>query len=362
MVTRTVQAAHDPAADHESPDWWSDPRTLFAVMGIASILSTLAAAVASIQAYRLAVDAAATLAPHAFGFPDAFVMLAIAPVSLTIAVAGYAGVRLPRWFLLLAAIAGGLSLALAAWFLIQAISAGIAVVWWIAMAGGGAIALAALVRVAVLAPRDEPLAAATSETTTGWRHNRRVLFAVMGLSAIVCTVASAVLSIEAYHLAVDPGATLACDINEAVSCGKVAISWQAQVFGFPNAFIGLATEPVVLTIAVAGLAGVRFPRWFMFSAQIGYSLGLIFAYWLFYQSYANIGALCPWCLTITVFTTVTFFTMLHINVQERNLLLRPRAQAAMEKFVRLDLDLIVPVLLLIAIALLIMVKYGAQIF
>lgn len=183
----------------------------------------------------------------------------------------------------------------------------------------------------------------------------------MGVSAILCILAAAILSIESYHLALDPDAVLSCDVNAAVSCGAVAKSSQAQFFGFPNAFIGLATEPVVLTIAILGLCGIRFPRWFLFCAQLGYLLGLIFAYWLFYQSYVNIGALCPWCLVITLFTTVTFFTMLHINVVEDNLYLPMRAQLRMETFVRLGLDIVVPGVILVGLAVLILVKYGTQI-
>lgn len=196
----------------------------------------------------------------------------------------------------------------------------------------------------------------------GRRHSRRFLFATMGISAIFCLIASAVLSVESYHLALNPDAVFGCDVNAALSCGAVARAWQAQVLGFPNAFIGLATEPVVLTIAVAGFTGVRFPRWFMFAAQIGYLLGLIFAYWLFFQSMFVIGSLCPWCLTITVFTTVTFFTMLHINIMENNLYLPERAQQFALKMVRLDVDLFIPAVLLAAMVAGILLKYGTVFF
>lgn len=196
----------------------------------------------------------------------------------------------------------------------------------------------------------------------GRRHSRRFLFGTMGISAIICIIASAVLSIESYHLALNPNTVLGCDLNAALSCGAVAKSWQATVFGFPNAFIGLATEPVVLTIAVAGFVGVKFPRWFMFAAQIGYFLGLVFAFWLFFQSMYSIGSLCPWCLSITVFTTVTFFTMLHINVLENNLYLPERAQAFAVKLVRLDVDVFVPAVLLAAMVVLILLQYGTVFF
>lgn len=208
---------------------------------------------------------------------------------------------------------------------------------------------------------DDDLIPASSYSARRGRHSLRFLYALMAVSAILCITASAVLSIEAYHLALDPNAVLACDINSALSCGTVAQSWQAQFFGFPNAFIGLATEPVVLTIAVLGLCGTKFPRWFLFCAQIGYTLGLIFAYWLFYQSFFNIGALCPWCLLITVFTTVTFFTMLHINIAERTFYVSAKTQARLDRFVEWHLDVIIPALLLATILIMIMVKYGIQI-
>jgi len=126
----------------------------------------------------------------------------------------------------------------------------------------------------------------------------------MLVSSLIGLVASLVLSIEALALAENPFADLNCDINAVLSCGTVGASWQASLLGFPNAYLGLIAEPVVITIAVAALGGVRFPRWFMLSAQVVYFIGFAFAYWLFYQSFFVIGALCPWCLTITVTTTL----------------------------------------------------------
>ncbi|WP_418606420.1 vitamin K epoxide reductase family protein [Georgenia sp. SUBG003] len=118
-------------------------------------------------------------------------------------------------------------------------------------------------------------------------------FVVMLASSLLSLVASLVLSIDAVRLAADPDVALACNINSAISCGTVAQAWQASVLGFPNAFLGLVAEPVVITLAVASLGGVRFPRWFMNSAQVVYLIGFGFAYWLFAQSYFVIGSLCP---------------------------------------------------------------------
>jgi uncharacterized membrane protein len=192
------------------------------------------------------------------------------------------------------------------------------------------------------------------------RQSRRVVFATMLLSACVSLVASFVLSVDALRLAADPGATLACDLNATISCGTVAQSWQASVLGFPNAFLGLMAEPVVLTIAVASLGGVRFPRWFMAAAQAVYTVGLLFAYWLFAQSMVVIGALCPWCLLVTVSTTLVFCSLTHINVRDDNLYLPRRVQARARAAVEADVDVLAVAVWLVLLTTLVVARYGAH--
>ena len=167
-------------------------------------------------------------------------------------------------------------------------------------------------------------------TTAQWEvppRKRKILFGEMLVFAILSLIAAAVLSIEAITLAKNPDAVLSCSFNTWIDCAKVGSTWQANVLGFPNAFLGLVSEPVVMTIAVASLAGVRFPRWFMFTANVCYLLGVIFAYWLLWQSTYVIGALCPWCLLVTVSTTFVFTSMTQWNILEGNLFLSPRADA-----------------------------------
>jgi len=194
------------------------------------------------------------------------------------------------------------------------------------------------------------------------RHSNAWIFGTMGLSAAVSLLAAFVLSIDAWHLAANPDQALACDINAVLSCGKVALSWQAKVIGFPNAFIGLACEPVVVTIAVASLGGTRFPRWFMTAAQAVYLVGLLFAYWLFSQSLLVIGAMCPWCLVITVSTTFVFFTLLHANAMQGNLPISAKAQARLREFFEQDLDLFLIATLMVLLAAAIVLKHGYALF
>jgi len=194
------------------------------------------------------------------------------------------------------------------------------------------------------------------------RHSDAWIFGTMGVSAALSLLAAFVLAIDAWQLAGNPDQQLACDINAVLSCGKVALSWQAQVIGFPNAFIGLAAEPVVVTIAVASLGGTRFPRWFMTAAQLVYLVGVLFAYWLFTQSLLVIGALCPWCLLITVSTTFVFMTLLHANALQENLYLPPRAAQRLKDFFLQDLDVFVVATVLVLLAAAIVLQHGNTLF
>ena len=207
-----------------------------------------------------------------------------------------------------------------------------------------------------------PVAAAVSAPPPGFFHSRAWLYGEMLVGALISLVASFMLSIDAVALAADPGRALACDVNAVLSCGTVGTAWQSSVFGFPNAFLGLVAEPVVITVAVAGLAGVRFPRWFMIAAQTVYLLGLAFAYWLFTQSMFVIGALCPWCLTVTLSTTLVFVSMLHLNILDDNLRWPRRLQERATAFVRTGALGILTVAWLLFLVAAILLKYGAALF
>jgi uncharacterized membrane protein len=190
----------------------------------------------------------------------------------------------------------------------------------------------------------------------------RGTFIEMLVSSVIGLVASLVLSIEALALAENPFADLNCDINTVLSCGTVGSSWQASLLGFPNAYLGLIAEPVVITIAVAALGGVRFPRWFMLSAQVVYFIGFAFAYWLFYQSYFVIGALCPWCLTITVTTTLVFVSMTRVNLLENNFRLSANAYRTVASWLRAGADTLGAILIFAVLIAMILFKYGTALF
>lgn len=188
------------------------------------------------------------------------------------------------------------------------------------------------------------------------------IFLSMLIGAILSLIASFVLSVEAVELARDPGATLSCSINVILNCATVALHPSASLWGFPNSFLGLIAEPVVITVAIAGLSGIKFPRKFMFAAQIGYTLGLIFAFYLFYTSMFVIQALCPWCLLVTVTTTFVWFSITRYNIREDNLYLPTKAQQAARKFVDKDYDKLVLASVVVICLAGIILKYGESLF
>lgn len=202
----------------------------------------------------------------------------------------------------------------------------------------------------------------TLERFHRFRQTNAWIYSTMLFSACLSLVASFVLSVDAVLLAANPNADLACNINSALSCGTVGVSWQASLFGFPNAFLGLVAEPVVITIAAAGLTGVKFRRGFMFAAQIVYTLGVIFAYWLFFQAMFSIGALCPWCLVVTLSTTLVFATLTHLNIRDNNLFLPAKLHQRLNAGLRMGLDLLIVMVWLGTAVGLILVKYGAALF
>lgn len=199
------------------------------------------------------------------------------------------------------------------------------------------------------------------------RNNRtakddRWIFWSMLVGAIGSLTASFVLSVEAMQLAANPNASLSCSVNVIINCATVALHPTASLFGFPNSFLGMIAEPVVITIAIAGLIGVKFPRVFMFAAQIGYTLGFIFALVLLYISMFIIQALCPWCLLVTATTTFVFFAMTRYNIREANLYLPAKVQKKLKTFVDKDFDKLLLWSLIVLMIASIIMKYGADLF
>ena len=180
---------------------------------------------------------------------------------------------------------------------------------------------------------------------------------IMLIGSVLGLLASFMLSIEALILAKNSHAVLSCDLSSVLSCSTVANHWSATILGFPNSFIGVMTLPVMVTIAVALLAGAKFPKWFMQAAQAGAIVGMVFAAWMFYMSYIEIGALCPWCLTLDVGMTMIFFGLTRYNILRKNISWR-----GVQKFVSGGYDVLIAVSVIVLVVVAIIAKFGGQLF
>lgn len=193
-------------------------------------------------------------------------------------------------------------------------------------------------------------------------RDNRWIFTSMLVGAILSLIAAFVLSVEAVELAKNPNAQLSCNVNVVLNCATVNNHPTGTIFGFPNSFIGMVAEPIVITVAIAGLAGVRFPRAFMFAAQIFYTLGLIFALALFYISMFIIGALCPWCLLVTLTTILVWFAITRYNIREDNLYLPKNISRRAHEWLDKDYDKFLMAVIVFALVAAILLKYGNGLF
>lgn len=194
------------------------------------------------------------------------------------------------------------------------------------------------------------------ETEFARRAWRRRTSLEMIISGSIGLVTSFVLSIEAWQLAADSSTRFGCDISSVLSCSTVAQTWQARILGFPNAFLGIFFEAVVLAISVAIFAGVKFPRWYMLGTNLLYTIALFFAFWLFGQSYFIIQVLCPWCLLITLTTTLVFGGITRINVRDGVI----PAPEGLRRLVAQGLDWALWGLIVFGVLAMVVAKYGLK--
>ena len=144
------------------------------------------------------------------------------------------------------------------------------------------------------------------------------------VASIAGFLASFILTYDKFKVLKDSGYTPSCNINSTLNCKSVMLSKQAEVFGFPNSLIGVATFAMMLVIAVALFFGMRFPKLFWQLAFAGTALAAVFCHWLAYQTTFIIGALCPYCMV------AWFATLLVLSVTLRELLEFKRESATEE--------------------------------
>jgi uncharacterized membrane protein len=144
--------------------------------------------------------------------------------------------------------------------------------------------------------------------------NWKLLARIFVIAGAIGWFASVALLVERVQSLQDPTKNPSCDISPFVSCGALFDRWQASLFGFPNALLGVAGFVVPIVIGVGIFAGARFKNWFWRSAVIGIGVAWIFITWLFTQSIYNIGVVCPYCLVVWAATIPMWWTVLIVTI------------------------------------------------
>ncbi len=161
------------------------------------------------------------------------------------------------------------------------------------------------------------------------RTDRPVALAVLLIvGGALGLLAAFALTLDKIQVLEHPTASLSCNFNVLVQCGKNLGSWQGSLFGFPNPLIGLMCFPAPIIVGVAVLAGARFPRWFWAVFNLGLLGALVFVIWLMAQSIFVIGTLCPWCMLVWSVVIPMFVATTLYDVREGNLPTGPSVRRA----------------------------------
>lgn len=193
-------------------------------------------------------------------------------------------------------------------------------------------------------------------------NSEKGLYLTMLIAGVIAFIAAFILSVEKVHLLQNPDAILSCSVNLVLNCASVMKTPQASVFGFPNSFIGIAGFAIVISVAMGGLLKVKYSRAYLVTAQVFYGLGLLFAYWLFFQSVYVIQILCPWCLVVTFMTTLIFESLLRINLRKNHFGLEKQLNAKVQKFLDKDFDRLIVAAWLVLMIALVLGKFGNALF
>ncbi len=148
-------------------------------------------------------------------------------------------------------------------------------------------------------------------TNTDIAPSKSTGFAILSIVlGAVGLFASFELATEYIRTLQNPDYVPNCAVSVLVTCGPNMGSWQGSLFGFSNTILGIAAFAVPILIGVALLAGARFASWFWWGYRAGLLLGVVFVFWLAYESIFRLGTLCPWCMIVWTVTIPLFFSTL----------------------------------------------------
>lgn len=125
--------------------------------------------------------------------------------------------------------------------------------------------------------------------------------------AFIALIAAFTITVEKFHLLVNPNYVTSCSVNAIISCSPVMSSPQAAAFfGIPNPLLGIAGFSVVACIYFMSFF-MKLPRFVLVINAVGTGLALIFCFWLAIQALFVINAICVYCFIVWIMTTILFW-------------------------------------------------------
>jgi len=148
-----------------------------------------------------------------------------------------------------------------------------------------------------------------------------ILIIIFGLFGFV---AAFTLTVEKFDVLRNPNTELACNINSVFNCSTVMKSVYAEAWGIPLSLLGVAGYPATILVGLIYIDRKKTNLILSYLVTLGplgaFSLSM---YFMFVTAYF-IGAFCPWCVLSAVSSSVVFFSVLTLQIQEDNLKLPPK--------------------------------------
>src|SRR5579884_892679 len=160
------------------------------------------------------------------------------------------------------------------------------------------------------------------------------------IGGAVGLIASLILSHDTLAVAQNSHYVPSCNLNPVLSCGSVINAPGDKILGLPYPFYGIGVFAVLIGAGAGLLAGGRYRRWYWLVFQLMMTLGTIGAYLLLLKSIFKIHALCPFCLSVDVTTTILFWYSTLYNFDSGNLPLSEKLKPYYRWVRRHHLDLL----------------------
>lgn len=139
---------------------------------------------------------------------------------------------------------------------------------------------------------------------------------ILIIGSLIGLGASFVLILNTLQLLKNPGVDLPCNLSPFVSCTSVANAWQNEVFGFPNALLGMTAFAMLFAVGVMLLSGGRAKKPLWLLVNLGTLAAMVFVAWFFFESVYRIRSLCLYCMTVWAVTWPLFLYTCVWNFRE----------------------------------------------